>query len=100
MKTWILLLTASLIGAQPLSAQFQIITASRDGSLSWTNAFNPGICTLESAGSFPADWQAEQNVYTTNSIGRLQVALPAANRFYRLLALDISTNSPEALNNL
>jgi hypothetical protein len=100
MKTWILLLTASLIGAQPLSAQFQIITASRDGSLSWTNAFNPGICTLESAGSFPADWQAEQNVYTTNSVGRIQVALPAANRFYRLLALDISTNSPDALNNL
>ncbi|HXJ72695.1 MAG TPA: hypothetical protein VNM37_07570 [Candidatus Dormibacteraeota bacterium] len=100
MKTWILPLAASLIAAQPLVAQFKISSASGDGSLGWINAFKPGICTLESAGSPAGDWRTEQNVYTTSSMGAVQVALPAANRFYRLLALDISTNSPEAVNNL
>jgi len=80
MKIWTLLLAAGLLGAQPLSAQFRISSLSGDGSLAWIDAFNPGICTLESAVSLTGDWQLEQNVYTTSSVGDAQTSCRQAVR--------------------
>src|SRR6266699_788613 len=89
-----------MLALELAGAQLKISSINRDGALAWTNAFNPGICTLESATSLPANWQPQQNLYTTSSVGRSSFTLQPGNRFYRLLAVDISTNSPRAFSNL
>jgi hypothetical protein len=45
-------------------------------------------------------WIPQQNYFTTNSAGAGSVTLISSNIFFRLLAVDVSTNSPLAYTNL
>jgi len=86
---------------QALAADIQILPLGRQSSyLTWTNAFSNGVCTVESARVVTGPWQPERNYFTTGSVGQTSFSFSPSNRFYRLLAADISTNTPEAFSNL
>jgi len=71
----------------------------RSGNLTWTNAFSPGICTIESATRFGGAWTPVKNFFSTNSGGGGSVALTQTNHFLRLLTVDLATNNPRAFSN-
>jgi hypothetical protein len=82
---------------------FQITAITPAGQISWTNAFSNGVCTVESVPqlSTPAkSWSCQQNFFTTNPAGQGVFTPPASNQFFRLLAVDLSTNTPLAFTNL
>ena len=92
------------LASQVVAADIRISSCDRQGNLSWTNAFPNGVCTVEAASPVAnlgsASWQVQQNYFTTNSTGQCQLALGTGNQFFRLLAVDISTNSPAGYTNL
>ena len=82
---------------------FQISIVNLNGQISWTNAFASGVCTVEAASQFAGGntgWIPQQNYFTTNSTGMGMVSLLPSNGFFRLLAVDVSTNTPLAYTNL
>jgi hypothetical protein len=81
---------------------FQIDALSLDGQISWTNAFTSGVCTVETASRLSGHtaWIPRQNWFTTNSAGVGDFALPPGNNFFRLRAVEIFTNKPQAFTNL
>jgi hypothetical protein len=99
-----------LLGLAPIMAQaagtnFQISGVNLNGQVSWTNAFSSGVCTVEAAtgltgGSGHGVWVPQQNYFTTNSAGVGNAALAFGNNFFRLRAVQISTNTPQAFSNL
>lgn len=70
------------------------------GTVRWSNAFPSGVISIQSKGSLTAPWTVSTNYFTSNSVGAAQVALTASNGFFRLLSVDISTNSPSHFTNL
>jgi hypothetical protein len=78
----------------------EISSADPAGVLNFNGAFPGGICSAESAPVLGGIWRPETNVFTTNSSGQIAVHPSRVNRFFRLLAVDISTNSPSAFSNL
>lgn len=96
------LLIAMLAAAQP--ASLTISSWDPSGRITWTNAFAGGVCTVETATSLedgmPNQWLPQQNYFTTNSTGQGFVQLGTSNQFVRLLAVDISPNSPSGFTNL
>lgn len=99
-------LFAAWLGALPgLGAAPQITELAPDGRLSWTNAFVLGVCTVETAPQLlpaagPIVWQPGPGYFTTNAAGSGTVSLNAGGAFFRLQAVDLSTNSPLAFTNL
>jgi len=99
-----------LLGIGPMLAQgagnsFQINAINLNGQLSWTNAFTSGVCTVEAAtrlngANGHTSWIPQQNYFTTNSAGVGRCALSPGNDFFRLRAVNISTNTPLAFTNL
>jgi hypothetical protein len=99
-----------LIGISPMLAQaagnnFQINGVNLNGQLSWTNAYTSGVCTVEAAAQLNGAnghtaWIPQQNYFTTNSSGAGVGALSPGNNFFRLRAVEISTNTPRAFTNL
>ena len=87
-----------------LAADFRISTWDHQGNIRWTNAFLCGVCTVEAATNLTspggASWQVQQNYFTTNSTGQGQLLLGSSINFSRLLAADISTNTPAGYTNL
>jgi len=86
-------------------ASFQITTFSSTGQIAWTNAFPSGVCTIEAASQVKgsngaASWVPFQNYYTTNSAGTGRFPLWPGNHFFRLRAVNISSNAPQAYTNL
>jgi hypothetical protein len=79
---------------------FEISSADSTGVLSFNDAFSEGICSAEAAPVLGGIWRPQINVFTTNSSGQIAVHPSRVNRFFRLLAFDISTNSPNAFSNL
>jgi hypothetical protein len=85
---------------------FQIVGPILKNKVSWTNAFTSGVCTLEGTSQFNspggAIWTPLQNYFTTNSAGSgfFSPAPGSSNKFYRLRAVDISSNTPQAFTNL
>jgi hypothetical protein len=83
---------------------FQISAVNPSGQISWTNAFPCGVCTVETAsqlsGSSQPAWVPQQNYYTTNPAGTSGFARLATQGFFRLRAVNISTNTPQAYTNL
>lgn len=80
---------------------FQIDGATRDGTVTWSNAFPAGVCTLETSPGVIGPWTSRKNVFTSNSTSSAMLALPASsNLFVKALAVDISTNSPRHYTNL
>jgi hypothetical protein len=89
--------------AQSDETNFQITAVNLNGQISWSNAFTSGVCTVETADQLSGDntiWIARQNYFTTNSTGMGMVSISPSNGFFRLLAVDISTNTPLAYTNL
>src|SRR6476660_8971397 len=96
-----LLILSLLIAFQAPGAAIKIVPLTRQSMyLAWTNAFSNGVCTVESTHRIGGPWQVEGNYFTTSSVGQASISFSPSNRFYRLLAVDISTNSPEAFENL
>ena len=74
------------------------------GNFSWTNSFTNGVCTVEGASTLDsvhgADWHPVLNCYTTATAGQGKLPSGDTNRFYRLLAVDVSTNTAAGYSNL
>jgi hypothetical protein len=81
-------------------AELRVGVSARQAPLTWTGAFTAGVCTVESASNPRGPWQPLDSYFTTHSTGQA-AATPATNEgFYRLLAVDLSTNSPWHYTNL
>src|SRR6266478_2873720 len=101
MKTLLAALSCGVLLWQAHAADIEILPLGRQSSnLSWTNAFSNGVCTIESTHVITGPWQPERNYFTTGSVGQTSFSFSPSNRFYRLLAVDISTNTPDAFGNL
>lgn len=83
-----------------LAADFGIGSLDYDGVLTWTNAFEAGVCTVESSVKPGGPWSIGRSYFTTNAVGGARVALSGTNEFLRLLAVDISTNTSQHYTNL
>ncbi len=84
---------------------FQINAVNPNGQIFWTNAFAAGVCTVEATAQLKGSsghpvWIPQQNYFTTNSAGTGAFPLAPGNSFFRLLAVNISTNTPQAFTNL
>ncbi len=77
-----------------------ISSVDRTGGFSWNGAFTNGVCTVESAGTVTNLWRVQQSYFTTNVIGQGVLPVNASNRFFRLLAVDISKETPFGYTNL
>jgi sugar lactone lactonase YvrE len=104
-RTLFWLLVSSPLLAVATGTNFQISAFNPNGQICWTNAFPSGVCTLETASQLNGingrtTWVPQQNYFTTNSAGAGGFPLPSTHGFFRLLALNISTNAPQAYTNL
>jgi hypothetical protein len=104
-KKFFWLLAVSPILAQAAGNIFQINAFNPNGQITWTNAFTNGVCTVEAApqlngASGHTAWIPQQNYFTTNSAGSGGVPPSSGNKFFRLLAVDLSTNTSLAYTNL
>jgi hypothetical protein len=77
-----------------------ISQASRDRTVTWSNAFNPGVVTVMTATNVEGPWHPRENYFTTNSTGQASINLVSDATFCQLLAVDISTNTPFHYTNL
>jgi len=100
MKTNACLFGACWLVASSSAADFGISAFNTNGHLGWTNAFPAGVVTVETKGSLSVPWRPGTNYFTSNTVGSARVALTPSNGFLRLLAVDISTNSPRHYTNL
>ncbi|HUD48482.1 MAG TPA: hypothetical protein VMR33_16730 [Candidatus Baltobacteraceae bacterium] len=97
---WLLVIVPMV--APAAEDDFKVNAFNLDGQISWTNAFTSGVCTVESASRLSGRtvWVPEQNYFTTNSAGAAGIALPPGTNFFRLRAVEIFTNKPQAFTNL
>ena len=101
MKLRLTVLSAVVLAATAGAADLKITSFDRNGNLTWTNAFPSGVCTVETRASLiTAPWVTQQNFFTTSSVGTASLAMPAGNHYFRLLAVDVSTNTPQGYTNL
>jgi hypothetical protein len=98
-QSWLLMLIPIL--ARAAGSDFQVTAVDASGQISWTNAFSSGVCTVESAGQLSSanPWIPRRNYFTTNPAGAGGFSLSSACDFFRLRAVEISTNK-EAFTNL
>jgi hypothetical protein len=90
----------SVVFSFQLAQAFQISGLDKNGILSWTGGYPIGVCTLESALLPQGPWHPEKNVYTHETFGQILANPGEANRFFRLLTVDISANAADAFSNL
>jgi hypothetical protein len=105
MRILFLILAAGPLLARAQETNFQITTFSSAGQIFWTNAFPAGVCTVESTSQLngvnnSTQWFPQQNYFTTNSVGQGDVTASNDSEFFRLLAVDVSTNTPLGFSNL
>ena len=82
------------------AADLTISEFDRAGTIRWSNAFPSGVISIQSKSSLAAPWAAGASYFTSNTVGAAQVAFAASNGFFRLLSVDISTNSTSHFTNL
>lgn len=80
--------------------ELRLQPAGRDGTIQWSGAYTAGVCTVESAVTPGGPWLSRMNLYTSNDTAGTKLALSPSNTFTRLLAVDISTNTPFHYTNL
>ncbi len=101
MRTKFCLLSVCLLARIAQAASFEITSLDGAGNLTWANAFTGGVVTVETRGGLAGSWALPQeNIFTSNRVGGARVAVGASNLFVRLLAVDISTNTPNHYTNL
>ncbi len=87
-------------GSYPvLAAPFAITGATMPGTVAWSNASPAGVVSVLTATNLYGPWQPRENYFTTNPVGQARVQLSDPT-FCRLLATDISTNTPFQYTNL
>jgi len=83
-----------------LAADFVISSLNPSGEISWGNATPVGVVSLLTATNPAGSWRPQANYFTTQSTGGAWLSPASGNLFYRLLSVDISTNSPQHFANL
>ena len=101
-KVFICTAALCLLGSAQAQTNFQVTGINSAGRISWTNAFPVGVCTVEVATQIngSVSWSTGQNFFTTNSTGQGAFTPTNGNQFFRLLAVNLSTNTPLAWTNL
>ena len=84
--------------AAGFSAPLQITGFNKSGTLFWTNALVPGVCTVEKAEAIEGPWRPERNAFSTNSGGSLTVGREAPASFFRLKSVDVPPTPQGFLN--
>lgn len=77
-----------------------ISALGRNGSLGWSNASPVGVMSVLTATNILGPWQPRESYFTTNPLGQVRLNQTADTLFCRLLAVDISTNTPRHYTNL
>jgi hypothetical protein len=80
-------------------SSFRITSLNAAGTLVWTNAPVPGICTVEVAATPTGTWTSASNVFAAVSTGAVTVARETPNAYYRVRAVDIPPTA-EGFSNL
>jgi len=85
-----------------LGADFRIESLDRTGKLTWGNAFTAGVVNVQTRTTLNPNtpWISRSNYFTSNTIGSVPVPLSSTQGFFRLLAVDISTNTFRHYTNL
>ena len=78
----------------------EISAAGSDGTVTWSGAFDAGVVSVLTITNLTGPWQPRENYFTTHSVGQARVTLAPEATFCRLLAVDISTNTPRHYTNL
>ena len=82
------------------ATEFRIRSAQRDGIVTWSNAVAVGVATMQTAPTPSGPWTLGTNYFTSNTLSWAPVPRSPSNTFARLLAVDISTNTPRHYTNL
>lgn len=90
----------ALFGVAALAGDLRMHPLNDQGDISWSGAYTAGVCTVETAATPSGPWQTRTNYYTSNEVGTARIPLRAGQTFARLLAVDISTNTPRHYTNL
>ena len=77
-----------------------ISSVGRSGTLSWSNASPAGVVSILTATNILGPWQPQENYFTTNPLGLVAFDQTSDTLFCRLLAVDLSTNTPRHYTNL
>lgn len=83
-----------------LAAPFSITAAKLDGTIAWSNASPSGVVSVLTATDITGPWHPRENYFTTNPVGEARVNRSSNATFCRVLATDISTNTPYHYTNL
>ncbi|MGH8246601.1 MAG: hypothetical protein ACREUU_09225 [Gammaproteobacteria bacterium] len=81
------------------SAVLKLTRFDKNGTLFWTNALVPGVCTVEKADALDGPWQPARSAFATNSAGSLTAPRPGPAGFFRLKAVGVPA-TPEGFLNL
>jgi sugar lactone lactonase YvrE len=73
-----------------LTAPFRVASFSKDGTLSWSDAIVPGVCTIESGSTPFGPWTPECNAFATNAGSSIKVQTTKSSGFYRIRSTDVS----------
>src|SRR3954447_11227213 len=84
------LIAACLATSPAFGADFGIASLERTGSLTVSNAFTNGVCSLAHGSAATGPWTPHANVFTTNSLASFQLGLSNSLGFFRAQALDLS----------
>ena len=79
---------------------FGISAVGRDGTIAWSNASPAGVVSVLTATNILGPWQPRENYFTTNPLGQARLSPLSETLFCKLLAVDISTNTPRHYTNL
>ncbi len=91
------LLLAAVSG---LAHGFRITALDPAGEISWADAPDPGVCTVEVASTVDGYWTATKNAFNTGPAGSTRLfAAKSKNRFHRVSAVAL-TPDPVGFTNL
>jgi hypothetical protein len=76
----------------------RLTSLNRSGTLSWTNATVPGVCTVVRAAAAKGSWSLGPNLFGTNSAGQFVLPVGATNGYFRLACVDVSPTLPGFTN--
>jgi hypothetical protein len=81
-------------------APFGISAVGRDGTIAWSNASPAGVVSVLTATNLLGPWQPRENHFTTHPLGQARLNRTSETLFYRLRAVDLSTNTSAHYTNL
>jgi hypothetical protein len=81
-----LIFLPAYLRAEPLL----ITRLDRAGTLAWTNATVPGVCSVEAAKTLNGSWEPLRNAFSTTPAGSIADVLDATRHFYRLRTVEVS----------